>query len=258
MSADDADTSPPARRDGWAELRRLTPARIALGRAGHGLPTQAHLAFTAAHAAARDAVHASLDVPALAGALAARGHETRVVASAAPDRATYLRRPDLGRMLAPASETLLSAPARAPDVALIVADGLSATAIAENALAVLDALVPKLAAAGLAHGPVIVATQARVALADHVGDLLQARVSVLLIGERPGLSAADSLGLYLTHAPRRGRVDAERNCISNVRAGGTRPEAAAAEAFALVEAMLAHGTSGVALSATLARAPAIG
>jgi len=239
--------APPAKPYTWAHLRRFTEARIALGHAGCGLPTAAHLAFQAAHAQARDAVHAALDTDALMAALAERGWPAVVVASAAPDRATYLTRPDLGRVLSQESERRLSEPATAPDVVLVVGDGLSGTAVRANALPVLDALVPRLHAAGRRTGPVVVATQARVALGDPVGEILQAKAAIVLIGERPGLSAADSLGLYLTWMPRRGRVDAERNCISNVRAGGLAPETAAEQAAALVEAMFAARASGIAL-----------
>ncbi|KAA0680685.1 ethanolamine ammonia-lyase subunit EutC [Roseomonas genomospecies 6] len=239
-----------ARPDGWGHLRRYTDARIALGHAGSGLPTAAHLAFQAAHAQARDAVHKPLDAGALLRALEDRGWPAVPVTSAAPDRATYLKRPDLGRQLSGESQRRLSEPVRAPDVVLLVGDGLSGTAVQANALPVLEALIPKLRTAGLHVGPVVVATQARVALGDPVGALLQARSSVVLIGERPGLSAADSLGLYLTWDPRPGRVDSERNCISNVRAGGLAPAAAAEQAAALLTAMVAQRRSGVLLDAT--------
>lgn len=239
----------PARPDRWAHLRRHTDARIALGHAGNGLPTAAHLAFQAAHAQARDAVHTPLDAAALLTALEERGWPAVPVSSAAPDRAAYLKRPDLGRQLSEESQRRLSEPVRAPDVVLVVGDGLSGTAVQANAVPVLEALIPKLETAGLHVGPVVVATQARVALGDPVGALLQARASVVLIGERPGLSAADSLGLYLTWDPRPGRVDSERNCISNVRAGGLAPDAAAEQAAALLAAMFAQRRSGITLDA---------
>ncbi|TWA82884.1 ethanolamine ammonia-lyase light chain [Azospirillum brasilense] len=245
----------PAQPDRWAHLRRHTDARIALGHAGSGLPTAAHLAFQAAHAQARDAVHTPLDAAALLAALAERGWPAVAVTSAAPDRATYLKRPDLGRQLSEESQRRLSEPVRAPDVALVVGDGLSGTAVQANAVAVLEALIPKLQAAGLRVGPVVVAEQARVALGDPVGALLQARASVVLIGERPGLSAADSLGLYLTWEPRPGRVDSERNCISNVRVGGLAPAAAAAQAAALLGAMFAQQRSGIRLDSPAPAAP---
>ncbi|MBP2295752.1 ethanolamine ammonia-lyase subunit EutC [Azospirillum rugosum] len=245
----------PARPDRWGHLRRFTDARIALGHAGSGLPTAAHLAFQAAHAQARDAVHAPLDVGALMAALIERGWPAVAVASAAPDRTTYLTRPDLGRLLSDESQRRLSEPMTAPDVVLVVGDGLSGTAVQTNALPVLDALVPRLQAAGLRVGPIVVAEQARVALGDPVGALFQAKAAVVLIGERPGLSAADSLGLYLTWEPRPGRVDSERNCISNVRAGGLAPAAAAEQAAALLTAMFARRRSGILLNTTAAAPP---
>jgi ethanolamine ammonia-lyase small subunit len=150
--------------------------------------------------------------------------------------------------LAAASQALLSEPGLAADIVLVVADGLSSRAVQVNALPVLDALVPRLRHAGHRLAPVIVATQGRVALADHIGELLQASASLILIGERPGLSAADSLGLYLTWMPRRGRVDAERNCISNVRQGGLSTDEAAGQAAALVARMFHHQVAGVALA----------
>lgn len=239
----------PAQADRWAHLRRYTDARIALGHAGTGLPTAAHLAFQAAHAQARDAVHTPLDTAALLASLEERGWPAIPVTSAAPDRAAYLKRPDLGRQLSEESQRRLSEPLRAPDVVLVVGDGLSGTAVQANAIPVLEALIPKLQGAGLHVGPVVVATQARVALGDPVGALLQARASVVLIGERPGLSAADSLGLYLTWDPRPGRVDSERNCISNVRVGGLAPAAAAAQTASLLDAMFAQRRSGILLAA---------
>lgn len=232
----------------WGWLKRFTEARIALGHCGVGLPTAPHLAFQAAHAEARDAVLKPFDAAALVAGVQARGWPAVAVQSRAADRQAYLQRPDEGRILDDASEALLSEPHPAADIALVVADGLSSRAVEENALAVLDALVPRLKEAGHRLAPVVVATEGRVALADHVGELLQATASVILIGERPGLSAADSLGLYLTFLPRRGRVDSERNCISNVRAGGLAPAEAAAQACALIERMFRHRAAGVALA----------
>jgi ethanolamine ammonia-lyase small subunit len=241
---------------GWLALRTHTPARIALGRAGCGLPTAPHLAFQAAHARARDAVHAALDVPALCSAIASRGFETIAVESGAASRQVYLRMPDLGRTLAEQSRAQLSQPMVVPDVVIVVGDGLSSVAVERNAVPVLEGLGPRLSGMGLRLAPVIVATHARVALADEIGELLQARLAVILIGERPGLSAADSLGMYLTFAPRRGRVDSERNCISNIHAAGMTAEAAAGRAAELIRSMLAHGASGVLLARrALARGP---
>ena len=202
----------------WRDLRRFTAARIGLGRVGNGMPTAAHLQFQAAHAAARDAVHSELDV---AGLLAAVG-QSIAVKSRCPDRPTYLLRPDLGRLLDPADAGLLERAAVPGCFAVVLADGLSARAVICHAPALLALLLPRL-------GPavVVVATQARVALGDPIGRALEAVAVLVLIGERPGLSAADSLGAYLTWQPRPGRHDAERNCVSNIRPEGlTLPQAA--------------------------------
>jgi ethanolamine ammonia-lyase small subunit len=213
----------------WDTLRRFTQARIALGRAGSSLPTTPLLEFNLAHAQARDAVHQPLDTEALHQALHEAGFETLDVASAAPDRAHYLRRPDLGRMLSDESAAHLADYASSmngtPDVVYVIADGLSAYAAARHALPLLRAVSAKLE--GWHVGPVVVARQARVALGDGIGERLRARMVVMLIGERPGLSSPDSLGLYLTYGPRIGRSDAERNCISNVRPEGLAYEEAA-------------------------------
>ncbi len=235
-------TSPPA---AWRDLRRFTDARVALGRAGNGMPTAAHLDFQAAHAAARDAVHAPLDVPALAAALASAGIESRIVRSMAPDRQTYLLRPDLGRRLHPDDEADL---APVPGCfALVVCDGLSSVAVQRHAASVLAAVVPALRARGLTVPPVVLAVQGRVALGDRVGAALGAAAVAVLIGERPGLSAADSMGAYLTWGPRPDRTDAERNCISNIRPLGLPPAAAAAKLLWLADRMLTLRLSGVGL-----------
>jgi ethanolamine ammonia-lyase small subunit len=237
--------------ESWAGLRQHTPARIAIGRAGSGLPTRAYLEFQAAHARARDAVHAVFDVDSIVRSIAACGWPVIAVRSAAEDRQAFLRKPELGRRLSAESRARLSEPLVAPDVAIVVGDGLSSVAVERNALAVLRVLCPGLQAAGLQVGPIALALQARVALADEIGELLQAKVSLILIGERPGLSAADSLGMYLTFAPRVGRVDSERNCISNIRDGGMSAADAAAQAADLIRAMLEHRASGVLLASRM-------
>jgi len=224
----------------WQALRQLTQARIALGRAGVSMPTSAQLAFQLAHAQARDAVHMELDPKALAG------RELIVAHSACPDRATYLQRPDLGRVLDEASRTLL-AQAAAPscDLAIVVADGLSALAIEQNAMPFLDALEARLAQDSWTLAPLVVVRQARVAIGDQVGALLNARAVVVLIGERPGLSSPDSMGLYMTWGPAPGLTDAARNCISNVRPAGLGyAEAAYRLHYLLTQARL-RGLSGV-------------
>jgi ethanolamine ammonia-lyase small subunit len=221
---------PPVIDQPWAVLRRYTAARIGLGRAGASVPTAAHLAFQQAHAAARDAVHAPLDVPALLDGLRELGEAPLQVRSQAPDRPTYLQRPDLGRRLDDASAAMLAAlQAPAVDLAFVLADGLSALALQRQALPLFAALRERLQAeGGWRWAPPVLATQARVALGDEVGALLNARCVVVLIGERPGLSAPDSLGVYFSWAPRVGLVDAQRNCLSNVRPEGLAPAAAAA------------------------------
>lgn len=214
--------------DPWTHLAALTPARIALGRAGSALPTREVLALSLAHAQARDAVHAPFDADGVARDLEALGHPTIQVASAAPDRATYLRRPDLGRRLSAESRaTLEAAGPRGADLVLVVADGLSSAAVHAHAVPLVAALAPYVARAGWRLGPVVVATQGRVALGDEIGQVLGAAMVAVLVGERPGLSAPDSLGVYLTHGPAVGRTDAERNCISNIRPAGLSYEEAA-------------------------------
>jgi ethanolamine ammonia-lyase small subunit len=240
--------------DPWVDLRRHTAARIALGRAGASLPTAEWLRFGVAHAMARDAVHLPFDSATLAAAWAEQGGSTLTVESAAPDRATYLRRPDLGRQLAPRSAAVLAAwgapgasGAVTCDVAVLVADGLSARAVHAHAVPLLQALQPLLQAQGQALGAVVLAHQARVALGDEAGALLHARAVLVLIGERPGLSSPDSLGAYLTWAPRRGRSDAERNCVSNIRPEGLPVAAAARKIAWLLGAARRLGATGVAL-----------
>ena len=234
--------------DPWFELRRHTAARIALGRAGASLPTDEWLRFGVAHAMARDAVHLPFDSAALAAALQQHGFDSTTVESAAPDRATYLRRPDLGRQLSTRSAALLPALAGPGcDLALVLGDGLSARAAHEQALPLLLELRPRLEAAGIATQRVLLAHQCRVALGDEAGVLLKARAVLVLIGERPGLSSPDSLGAYLTWAPRIGCLDAQRNCVSNIRPEGL-PHAEAARKLAwLMAAARRLGATGVAL-----------
>ncbi|MFI6348576.1 ethanolamine ammonia-lyase subunit EutC [Streptomyces sp. NPDC050560] len=237
----------------WEPLRRATPARIGLGRAGNGVPTRAVLEADAAHALARDAVHLPLDAEALLAAAAevaaGRGLPAPVrVASAAPDRATYLTRPDLGRRLA--EDTVLPAPDGPVDLMVVLADGLSATAVHRHALAVLRQLLAALPA-GTTVGPPVIATQARVALGDHVARALGARMVLVLLGERPGLSSADSLGAYLTWSPRPPVPDSARNCVSNIRPPHGLGHAAAARTLAALMAGAREiGATGVRLKAT--------
>lgn len=241
---------------GLERLAALTPARVGLGRSGASLPMREVLRFGLAHARARDAVHEPFRTEAIASDLAAAGLETLIVESDAGTRETYLRRPDLGRRLCAASREVLSGAASGRDLAIIVADGLSATAIHRHAGPLLAALVPRLVP--FTPAPVVIASQARVALGDEIGLLLKARLVLVLIGERPGLSAPDSLGAYLTYAPRPGLTDEARNCVSNIRPEGLGYEPAAARLSWLIHEALRRGLSGIALKDDSERAQLAG
>lgn len=232
----------------WRRLRELTDARIGLGRAGGSLPTDAQLAFQMDHARARDAVHMALDTESLMPELDARFPLALRLASQAADRDEYLRRPDLGRRLTQASEDELARLELAPsDVSVCVVDGLSARAIHAQAIPFLDAMLPEIEQLGLSLAPVALVEQGRVAIGDPIGEALGARMSVVLIGERPGLSSPDSLGVYFTWAPQSGRRDSERNCISNIRPRGLSYANAARLLAYLMREAQALGASGVAL-----------
>jgi ethanolamine ammonia-lyase small subunit len=231
-------------------LRAATQARVALGRVGQSLPTAPLLAFELAHARARDAVHTALEAEAVIAGL--HGMETITVRSRADCRATYLQRPDLGRRVHPEDLALL-APYRA-NLAIVVADGLSATAVHAHAAAMVLALCDRLA--GWRIAPVVIARQARVALGDEVGAALHAAAVVLFVGERPGLSAPDSLGAYITWAPRVGRRDSERNCVSNIRPPHGLAYADAADEIARILAAARRlGMTGVGLNGALLASP---
>lgn len=238
--------------DTWEDLRRLTRARIGLGRAGDALRTAVLLDLQMAHAKARDAVHGQVEWARIAADLAPL--PSLAVRSAAVDRATYLRRPDLGRRLEEGEANRLS---EGPfDVVFVIGDGLSAAAVQNHAVATLKATQSLLS--GMSIGPVVLATQARVALGDAIGAAMTARMVVMLIGERPGLSAADSLGAYLTFAPAPGRRDSERNCVSNIHAGGLSPQRAAGRLAWLVREALKLGLTGVGLKEAAPQFSAIG
>lgn len=243
MTPDDDPMSvpQPVMRDPFARLRASTPARIGLGQTGDGLPTAPMLDFQLAHARARDAVHARADFETLAQALAPR--EIIEVESAAGDRVTYLQRPDLGRRLSEKSrQNLRHGPY---DVALVIGDGLSARAVDAKAVDVVEAILARLSPR-LSLAPIVLARQARVALGDEIGEALGARLVAMLIGERPGLSVADSLGIYLTFDPRPGRRDSERNCISNIHGNGGLTATAAAEKLVwLIEEALRLQLTGI-------------
>jgi ethanolamine ammonia-lyase small subunit len=234
--------------DPWSHLAQLTPARIALGHAGCGLPTREVLRFALAHARARDAVHTRFDVERIEAAIRGVGFETLTVVSAAASREIYLRRPDLGRRLSAASRTMLEARSTGDvDLAFVVADGLSSAAVHVQAVPLIAALAPLIAQAGWRAAPVVLAREARVALGDEIGALLKARAVVLLVGERPGLSSPDSLGIYLTFAPKIGRTDAERNCLSNIREEGLAPQTAAVKLIWLLREAFRRQLTGIAL-----------
>lgn len=247
----------------WDTLRQFTDARIALGRAGCSQPTAAHLAFQLAHAQARDAVHLPFDAQGVGDDMRGMGLHPLLLHSQASDRATYLQRPDLGRRLDAASlhtlahwQTRQANPTAAADtpgsydLAFVVADGLSALAIHQNAVPLMAAVLALLQADPVerwAIAPVAVVEQGRVAIGDEVGAQLKARIVVVLIGERPGLSSPDSLGIYLTWAPQVGTLDAARNCISNVRPAGLSVDAAARTLHQLLSQARLKQLTGVGL-----------
>lgn len=249
----------PSSGDPWQALRTHTRARIALGRSGASLPTAPMLDFALAHARARDAVHQPFDVALLTAGLTAAGMTGVPVASRAPTREVYLRRPDLGRRLDDDSVRRLRdlAPAKPVDLVFVVADGLSTKAVHVNALPVLRLAMRLFTRWGWSTGPVVVASQARVALGDEVGQCLGARQVAVLIGERPGLSAADSLGIYLTWAPAVGLTDERRNCISNIHANGLAPSAAVHTLAYLAREAARRGLTGVALKDDSDRVPSL-
>ena len=232
--------APPA--DPWTALRRHTPARISLGRAGTSLPTSEVLRFAAAHAAARDAVHLPLDVDELVADVRAQGLDVVAVTSQAGSRVEYLTRPDLGRQLSRASRDALERDVDA-GLCIVVGDGLSAIAAQSHAVP----LISLLREAGIDVGLVAVATQARVALGDAIGERVGASLVLMLLGERPGLSSPDSLGAYLTWAPKAGRADSERNCVSNIRPEGLPLAAAAARIAWLVRESQRRRVTGIEL-----------
>jgi ethanolamine ammonia-lyase small subunit len=231
----------------WAGLRKLTPARIGLNRAGASLATAPLLEFKLAHARARDAVHDALDEAKLSAELAVLGLHVLTVASAALDRQRYLMRPDLGRQLAPDAASVLAPHAGSHDVAFVVADGLSARAVQSHAQRVLAGAIPALQSEGWRIAPLVIARHGRVALGDAIAAALGADCVAVLIGERPGLTAPDSMGAYLTWQPRSEATDADRNCISNIRPEGFGYADAAFKLVHLLRTMRERRLSGVLL-----------
>jgi ethanolamine ammonia-lyase small subunit len=234
--------------DPWKNLRAFTAARIALGRTGNAIPLAESLAFKLAHAHARDAVYSKLESEKLQEDLAVFGLPTYWIHSQAPDRAAYLQRPDWGRRLHPDSVSILPTKQdQSYDLALIVADGLSATAVNTHVFSLLQLLIPRLQERGFQLAPLVLVEQGRVAIADEIGYLLQAKASVILIGERPGLSSPDSMGAYLTFEPKIGRTDESRNCLSNIRPEGLSFKMATEKLLYLIQAAFRLQLSGVAL-----------
>jgi len=233
--------------DSWEHLKQFTAARIAVGRVGTSIPLKESLDFKLAHAHARDAVYSELDQPMLMKALQHMQIPTIEVRSRAQTRQEYLQRPDLGRLPEEASLKLLHAHRGKHDISIILADGLSAEAINRHAVPLLNYLLPLLKDSVYQLAPICIALQSRVALGDHIAEGLGARLSVVLIGERPGLSAADSIGAYLTFNPRPGLTDESRNCVSNIRKGGLPVEEAARKIFYLIQESFRRKLSGVEL-----------
>jgi ethanolamine ammonia-lyase small subunit len=234
--------------DPWQHLKSITAARIALGRAGGSLPTAELLDFGLAHARARDAVLSQWNTDPLVGQIASLGYPVETFSSAATSRDEYLQRPDLGRRLSEESRKRLNKPELAPcDLVIVVSDGLSALAAERHAAPVLTHLLPRLAKDDWNIGPIVLVNYGRVAVEDEVGELLQAQFSLILLGERPGLGAPDSLGAYLVHRPRVGLTDAQRNCVSNIRDEGLPPPTAAATLHYLLTQARHRKLSGVAL-----------
>jgi ethanolamine ammonia-lyase small subunit len=242
------DNAPNIQTDPWAGLKKFTAARIALGRTGTAEPLQAMLQFRLAHAYARDAVYATLEQEALLDGLQQLQRPCFVLHSEAANRHEYLQYPDRGRKLDGSSAAQLKAfNSTAYDVCIVIADGLSATAINTHAIPVLQKLLPLIDKAGLSLAPICLAEQGRVAIGDEIGWLLEARLVLILIGERPGLSSPDSLGAYLTYRPQPGLTDEARNCISNIRPEGLYYDLAAEKLFFLIQESLRLEISGVGL-----------
>jgi ethanolamine ammonia-lyase small subunit len=228
-------------------LREFTAARIAIGRVGNSIPLQQSMAFKLAHAHARDAVYSALDIDGLLERLKVFEVPLLHIHSQAANRQKYLKRPDLGRLLSDDCKEQLTGHLANPDIAIIIADGLSAEAVNGNAYSLLKILIPKLIDAKLTIGAICLVEQARVAIGDDIASGLNAKFSILLIGERPGLSSADSMGAYLTYNPKPGLTDESRNCISNIRKHGLSYTHAAEKIFYLVNESFRLKLSGVGL-----------
>lgn len=235
--------------DPWFNLRQFTQARIGQGRVGCAVPTSAHLDFQLAHARARDAVHQAWDIENFAESITHHGLQSLQLSTQVSNRVEYLQKPDLGRCLNQKSIDLLnSLPEQIIDVAVIVSNGLSSTAIHNHGLALLTTVIDAYKTSGIELSPIFLVPNARVALMDEIGERLKARLAVIVIGERPGLTAADSLGIYMTYAPKQGTTDASRNCMSNIRPPeGMSYSTAATKLLYLTQQALKRGLSGVKL-----------
>jgi ethanolamine ammonia-lyase small subunit len=233
--------------NGAPRLRDFTSARVGLSRVGNSLPTSELLGLQLAHARAREAVHSELDTQSLAMELKPIVGDLLLLRSAAPDRTTYLRRPDLGRQLSDESRWVIANKKGRYDAAFVIADGLSALAVQLHAARLIEATLALLDRADWNLAPFVVVEQGRVAVGDEIGDALGAALSVVLIGERPGLSSADSLGVYLSWNPHVGLTDADRNCVSNVRTEGLSYAAAAYRLVFLMNESRRRKLSGVGL-----------
>ncbi len=243
---DEITNSQPIVNDTWMALREFTAARIALGRTGNSIPLQELFDFKLAHAHARDAVFSELDIPGITNSLNQFDNLVFTLHSKATNRAKYLKRPDYGRKLNEASTQYLeSIISPQTDITIVIADGLSATAVNQYAVSMLECLMPKLLNASLKLSPFVIVKQGRVAVADEIGYLLRSKLSIILIGERPGLSAPDSMGAYLTFNPQPGLTDESRNCVSNIRPDGLNMQLAADKLFYLICQSLQRKLSGI-------------
>lgn len=239
--------SPTHQEDFWRSLRKHTAARIALGKAGSSITTEELLKFQQAHALARDAVHTPLNEKELLEALQPLQQEIITLHTQAEDRQTYLLRPDWGKKLSDVSRKDLQSSGVASELCLIIGDGLSAQAIHRHIPPLFNILIPKLIDLNISLAPISIVRHARVAVSDEIGAMMKSKMSVIFIGERPGLSAADSLGIYLTYDPVKGNTDEKRNCISNVRPEGMPYVVAAEKLTYLIQESFRRKLSGVKL-----------
>ena len=238
-------TKHPEEANPLAFLKKFTEARVAVGTTGASIPAKALLDFNLAHAHARDAVYSTMNIDQLNADIENLGLHTVTLRSCVADRVQYLQRPDLGRKLHPDSLKALDGQVTGADVAIVIADGLSALAIDDNAAGLLKLLIPKLHDSNLTLSTISLVQQGRVAIGDDIGFALKAKLVIVLIGERPGLSAVNSMGIYLTYQPKPGLTDDSRNCISNIRPGGMSYEQAADKLFYLITASFRRKLSGV-------------